>query len=219
MLIVAKHIYDTGLEGSDGRVGTLYDLLFDDQSWKVQHLVVRTNRWVRGRQVLLTPTVIEYADWPERHVQVRLTREQARHSPDADADLPVERRQMLEAAAQGLIAEAYWWKVLDVSSEFEGDPHLHSTKLLSGLHIHCTDSQLGHVEDFVIDDENWRVADLVVATRNWWPGKRVVVEPTLMKSINWDGREIQLTLPREQIEHRPAYEGKLPLQEPVLENV
>ena len=84
--------------------------------------------------------------------------------------------------------------------------------MLTGLHIHCTDGQLGHVEDFVIDDETWRVADLVVDTRNWWPGKRVLVEPTLVKSIDWDDQGIRLTLSREQIEHRPAYKGKLPME-------
>ena len=89
MCIVAKHVYGTALEGSDGRVGTVCDLLFDNQSWKLRHLVVSSGHWLRGRQVLLDPEVIEHADWPERHVQVRLTREQARQSPNADADLPV----------------------------------------------------------------------------------------------------------------------------------
>ena len=218
MFIVAKHIYGTALEGSDGRVGTLYDLLFDDQSWKLRHLVVSTGRWFRGLQVLVDPEVIERTDWPERHLQVRLTREQARQSPNADADLPVARRQILEAVTQALVSEAYWAKIPDLSSEFEGDPHLHSTKMLTGLHIHCTDGQLGHVEDFVIDDETWRVADLVVDTRNWWPGKRVLVEPTLVKSIDWDDRGIRLTRSREQIEHWPAYKGKLPTEERMLGN-
>ena len=126
---------------------------------------------------------------------------------------------MLEGAAQWVISEGYPAKMCDVSSTFEGDPHLHSTKLLSGLHIRCSDGQLGHFEDFVIDDENWRVAALVVATRNWWPGKRVVVDPMLVKSINWEDREIRLTVPRKQIEHRPAYKGRLPLEEPMCGNV
>ncbi len=218
-MFIAKQMYGTAIEGSDGHVGTLYDLLFDDRSWKVRHLVVRTDRCFRGRQVLLDPAVIEHADRRKRHLQVRLTREHARQSPNADADLPVARRQMLKAAAQWVISEGYPAKMCDVSSAFEGDPHLHSTKLLSGLHIHCSDGRLGHVEDFVIDDEDWRVAELVVATRNWRLGKRVVVDPTLVKSINWEDREIRLALPREQIEHRPAYKGKLPLEEPTCGDV
>ena len=50
--------------------------------------------------------------------------------------------------------------------------------------------------------------DLVVDTRNWWPGKRVLIEPSLVESIDWDEREIRLSLPRDQIEHRPAYQAR-----------
>jgi hypothetical protein len=68
---------------------------------------------------------------------------------------------------------------------------------------------------FVINDEIWREADLVVDTRNWWPGERVLVEPTLVKSIDWDDRGIRLAPSREQIEHWPANKGKLPIEEPL----
>ena len=65
-------------------------------------------------------------------------------------------------------------KMCDVSSTFEGDPHLHSTKLLSGLHIRCSDGQLGHFEDFVIDDENcawplwWSLPAIGGLASVWW---------------------------------------------------
>ncbi len=41
----------------------------------------------------------------------------------------------------------------------------------------CPDGRLGHLEDFVIDDLAWSIRSLVVDTRNWWPGKRVLIEP------------------------------------------
>jgi sporulation protein YlmC with PRC-barrel domain len=218
MLINAKHAYGTALEGSDGRVGTLYDILFDDQSWRIRHLVVSTDRWFRGRQVLLEPEVAEAVDWPDRRLQVRLTRQDVRESPSVDTDLPAARQQMLQAA-QVLLWEAYWTGVLDSSTELKGDPHLRSTKMLTGLHIHCTDGPLGHVADFVIDDETWTVCDLVVDTRNWWPGKHVLVEPTLVESIHWEEREIRLALPREQLDHRPAYPHEMPSHEPMVGSV
>ncbi len=209
MLITAKQMYGTPLEGSDGRVGSLYDLLFDDQSWKLRHLVVGMDRWFLGQQVLLDPEVVERTDWTDRRVRVRLTKEQVRQSPSVDTDLPVARRQSLEAA-QMLVWETYWMSILDTSPEIKGDPHLRSTKMLAGLHLHCTDGQLGHLEDFLIDCQTWLVRDLVVDTRNWWPGKRVLIEPGLVESIDWEHREIRLSLPREQVEHRPAYPHETP---------
>jgi hypothetical protein len=218
MLVVAKQMYGTPLEGRDGRVGTLYDILFDDHAWTIRHLVASMDRWFLGRQVLLDPRVVEGAEWPNRRIQVRLSKDEVRHSPTVDSDLPVARCQSIEAA-QVLVWEAYWSSILDTSPEIEGDPHLRSTRMLTGLHIHGTDGQLGHVEDFLIDDQTWSVRDLVVDTRNWWPGKRVLIEPTLVESINWFDREIRLSLPRDQIEHRPAFSREMPSEQPMVGSV
>lgn len=217
MLIAARDMYGAALEGNDGRVGTLYDVLFDDQSWKLRHLVVSLDRWFLGRQVLVDPPVIEWADWANRRLQVELTKEQTWKSPSVDTDLPVARLQMIETA-QMLIWEAYWTTILDTAPEKAGDPHLRSTKMLTGLHIHCTNGQLGHVADFLIDDHEWTVRDLVVDTRNWWPGKHVLVEPGLVEVIDWEDREICLSLPREDVEDRPAYRHEISSEEQLVEN-
>jgi hypothetical protein len=208
-------MYGVRFEGIDGRVGVLYDLLFEDQGWSLRHFVVSLDRWFLGRQVLLDPEVIERREWPERRLRVRLTKEQVRHSPGADTDLPVARREAM-AAAQVLVWEAYWTSILDNMPELEGDPHLRSTKMLTGLHLHCTDGPLGHVEDFLIDDQTWSVRELVVDTRNWWPGKRVLIEPRLVEAIDWDDREIRLLLPREEVEERPAYPQETPSEESIV---
>jgi hypothetical protein len=218
MLIACKNAYGTTLEESDGHVGTLYDILFNDLSWKLRHLVVGMDRWFLGRQVLLDPEVIQRADWPNRRLLVRLTKEQVRQSPSVESDLPVARRESL-AAAQVLVWEAYLTSVLDASLEPRGDPHLRSTKMLTGLRLHCTNGQLGHIADFLIDDQTWSVGDLVVDTRNWWPGKHVLVESSLVESIDWDNREVRLSLPREQVEDRPAFEHAAPSDESLVGSV
>ncbi len=214
MLIEAKRMYGAALEGTDGRVGTLADILFDDRSWRLRHLVVNTDRWHFGRQVLLEPTVVQRADWRDRRLLVRLTRQQVRSSPGVESDMPAARGEAI-AAAQVLVWEAYWTSILDATAATQGDPHLRSTKMLAGLHLHCTDGQLGHVADFLIDDDAWAVRELVVDTRNWWPGKHVLVEPRLIEAIDWDEREIRLSLPREEVEDRPAYPEEMPAEEPV----
>jgi hypothetical protein len=211
MLIAAKKMYGIPLEGADGRVGTLSDILFDDNSWRLRHLVVNLDRWFLGQQVLLDPNVIERMEWSDRKMLVHLTKEQARQSPNVDTDLPVARREIQEAAHL-LVWEAYWTSVLDTLPEMEGDPHLRSTKMLTGLHLHCTDGQLGHVVDFLIDDQQWSVGELLVDTRNWWPGKRVLIEPSLVERIDWVEREIWLSLPRGQVEDRPAFEYDTPIE-------
>jgi hypothetical protein len=34
---------------------------------------------------------------------------------------------------------------------------LRGTKVVTGYHIQASDGEIGHVEDFIIDDENWAV--------------------------------------------------------------
>jgi hypothetical protein len=43
--------------------------------------------------------------------------------------------------------------------------------------IGATDGEIGHVEDFLLDDESRAFRYLVVDTRNWWPGNKVLVAP------------------------------------------
>ena len=61
---------------------------------------------------------------------------------------------------------------------------------MSDYEIHAQDGEIGHVEDFVIDDKTWRVRYLVVVTRNWFPGKRVLLSPDWIEEISADNREI-----------------------------
>jgi uncharacterized protein YrrD len=215
--ITAKHAYGASIGGIDGRGGTLYDILFDDQSWRVRHLVVSTERWFHGRQVLIGPEVVEQTDWPGQRVSVRLTKQQVMRSPRAETDLPVARRKNQESARM-LVWEAYWAGIPDVPAEARGDPHLRSTKVLVGLHIHCADGSLGHVDDFIIDDEAWRIRYLVVETRNWWPGKRVLVELNWIESIRWEDGQIYLALSRDEVLGRPAFEGSPPSEQSMVES-
>jgi hypothetical protein len=147
---------------------------------------------------------------------LRLTKDQVRESPTIQSDRSLPDQPAIEAA-QMLVSEAYSTNIVDAEDDHESEPHLCSTKMLTGMHVHCADShQLGHIEDFLVDDETWCVRDLVIDTRNWLPGKRVLIEPALVKSINWEDREIYLSLPRDQIEHRPAYEHEPTSDEPLV---
>ena len=66
------------------------------------------------------------------------------------------------------------------------DPHLRSTRDVSGHHIQAADGEIGHVEDFIIDDETWAIRYLIIDTQNWWPGKKVLVSPQWIERVSWE---------------------------------
>ena len=85
------------------------------------------------------------------------------------------------------------------------DPHLRSTDAVSDYNIQAADGEIGHVEDFVIDDETWAIRYLIVDTRNWWPGKKVLVSPQWIDRVSWSESKVFVSLSRETIKQSPEY--------------
>jgi len=87
-----------------------------------------------------------------------------------------------------------------------GDPHLRSTSEVIGYYIEATDGEIGHVEDFIIDDQSWAIRYLEVDTVNWWPGKKVVVTPQWIERVSWAESTVYVNLARETIKKAPEYD-------------
>jgi hypothetical protein len=47
---------------------------------------------------------------------------------------------------------------------------------ITGYPIHATDGEIGHVEDFMVDDENWATCFLVVATLDSVCRRRMIMK-------------------------------------------
>src|SRR4030095_14174197 len=92
MLWDASAINGYAIEASDGLLGTVSDLLFDDVGWAIRWLVVDTGNWLHGRKVLLPPSALRQSDRTLRHFSVKLTMQQVKDSTDVDTDQPVSRQ-------------------------------------------------------------------------------------------------------------------------------
>ena len=86
------------------------------------------------------------------------------------------------------------------------DVHLRSVKAVTGYHIHATDGEIGHVEDFLIEDADWSIRYLLVDTTNWWAGKTVLVSPRSVRDIDWSDQLVNLDVNRQRIQDSPAYD-------------
>jgi hypothetical protein len=231
MLWDASAINGYAIEASDGRLGTVSDLLFDDVGWVVRWLVVDTGNWLPGRKVLLPLSALGRPDRALRHFPVKLTMQHVKDSPDVDTDQPVSRQieahvydyfgwdpywggsflPMRDAMATRFVAPLY--EPGSTSPDLaradaqpnEGDPHLRSIATIIGCHIHASDGEIGHVEEFLVDDAGWNIRYIKVDTRNWWPGERVLISPYSVREIDWAGRLIQVDVNRQKIKDSPPY--------------
>ena len=217
------------IEATDGQLGTVSDFLFEDDSWIVRWLVVDTGDWLPGRKVLLPLSVLGKPDRSLRQFPVKLSMQQVVDSPDIDTHRPVSRQleteiydyygwnpywsggyfpvsgAMSTPFVQPLYLSGSLPRVhagLDAQAN-DADPHLRSIAALTGYHVHATDGAIGHVDDFLVEDAGWSIPYVVLDTRNWWPGKKVLVSPGSMREIDEALRVIHLDIDRQKVKDSP----------------
>jgi hypothetical protein len=223
MLHKAKTLNGYKLDGLDGEIGKVSEFYFDDHYWVVRYLVANTGTWLSGRHVLLSPYALGVVSEEAHRVAINLTKKQIEDSPSLDSDKPVSRQ--FEASFYGYYGwppysvGPYMWGAypyiardpmkwaIDAAKEKEKtwDPHLRSTYDVGGHHVQAEDGEIGHVDDFVIDDENWAIRYLIIDTRNWWPGKRVLVSPRWIERVSWNESTVFVRLSRNAIKRSPEY--------------
>jgi hypothetical protein len=234
MLWKASAIKGYAIAANDGRLGAVSNFLFDDATWLVRWLVVDTGHWLSGRKVLLPPSVLGHIDPKGHELTVRLAKQEVEDSPGIDTDRPVSRQ--MESDLYDYYGWApYWGSSFYVgsyshrggaspASPFLGsrerekediadarrdayNPHLRSVEAVTGYHIHATDGEIGHVEDFLVEDADWSIHYLVVDTKNWWPGRKVLISPRSAQKIDWTKRLVGLDVDRQTVRDSPAYDA------------
>ena len=234
MLQTAGHLKGVTIEAMDGDIGSVQDLYFDDHTWTVRYLVVDTGTWLPGRQVLISPFAFQPVPGASR-LRTSLTKEQVSDSPSVDSDRPVDRQR--EIAFSQYYGYPYYWdgpyrwgelaypvlpaapQPSDVEREIEqiarerenADPHLRSARDVMGYYIHATDGDIGHVEDFLLDDGSWAIRYIIVDTRNWLPGRKVLVSPEWIRNVSWEESKVHVDLSKRHIEAAPEFDPSVPL--------
>jgi hypothetical protein len=221
MLRQAKEFRSYKLRARDGDIGNAREFYFDDRYWTVRYLVADTGGWLTDRQVLISPYALSPANDAERVLPVDLTKKQIEESPSLNSDQPVSRQYEMQyygyygwpyhadgvnpGGASPYIADDRETREETIRREEAWDPNLRSTSDVTGHHIQALDKEIGHVEDFIIDDQTWSIRYLVVDTKNWWPGKHVLVSPQWIKRVSWAELKVFINLSSEVVERSPEY--------------
>jgi hypothetical protein len=231
MLFVESMLKGYTVEASDGKIGVVRDFLFDDQSWKIRWLVLDAGSRLPRRKILLHPSALAAPEPLRKSIAVKLTKAEVDGSPDFLEHQPVSRQM------EAHLYDYYGWDPTWGSSYFgggaiatpfsspplvggvppeeaaaaanpeEADAHLRSTSEVTGYHVHATDGEIGHVENFVFDHANWDIRYFGVDTRNWWAGEHVLISPYAVREIDWAGRHVELNITRAQVKASPPWDS------------
>lgn len=229
------------LVARDGEIGRSKDFLFDDEQWAVRYMVADTGKWLPGREVLISPLAIGGSDWENRRLEVDMSRDAVEASPPLERNAPVSRLYEMR------LSRHYRWPIYwggggvwgphtiprelireaPASQESEEDldledperSHLRSVKEVTGYHIRAADGEIGHVEDFIANDTTWSIPFMAIDTRNWLPGRKVLVAPDWITSMNWADRHVAVDLTREAIKTSPKFDPSAPVNQGYVERL
>lgn len=246
MLHPAKKLEKAEVRGTDGVLGHVADLLFDDRFWHLRYFIVDTGVWLSGRRVLLSPLAFAAGNNDPGCLAAQLSQAQVRGSPSIDDTVPLTREH------ESKLHEYYQWRpywasavplsgdvlpdpvttsmtdappATNLARETEArqqrehpavtalnnDPHLRSARHVRNHRIAATDGEIGHVDDFLVDPRTWQIRYLVVDTRNWWPGRRVLIAPLWLNRLSWNEAKVFADLSRDAIKSSPEYRPDQPV--------
>lgn len=222
---------------TDGEIGKIEEFYFDDQTWTIRYLIVKTGNWFSQKKVLISPKVLKQPDWDNQQFPVGLTKDQIENSPDIDTDKPVSRQN--EAALSTYYTwDNYWGDDAhgagifgsmpselyesDIAApqnvEYVPDPnadtHLRSTEEVKGYSIHATDGEMGKVVDYIMDDTNWKIDYLVVECGSWLNSRKVLLSTQNITEVNWENKTVIVNISTSQVEDSPEYDESKALDEP-----
>jgi uncharacterized protein YrrD len=225
MLIKASSLKDYKLDSLDGELGKVKEFYFDDKHWTIRYLVADTGNWLTGRQVLISPYALLSVNTDKKNIAVNLTKKQIEDGPSLNSDKPVSRQ--FEQTYYGYYGFPMYWggpymwgrypyierdlekwrEQAPVDKSWDSD--LRCTSEVSGYHLQVVDGEIGHIEDFIIDDETWAIRYLIIDTKNWWHGKRVLLSPKWIERVSWDESKVFINLSQEEIKQSPEYTEEL----------
>lgn len=235
MLNTAKDLGKYSVRATDGELGGVDDFYFDDEDWTVRYVVVGTGGQISPHKALVAPRLVSEANAATRVLHTEVTREQLENGPGIEAYPPVAAQQGADYYAYHGTAP-YWagWlgtvpgpagatytRAFPVEppapggpAEPEGrpdDPRLRSVREVEGHRVQGLDGEIGHLEDFVVDDEAWVIRYLVVDASNWLPGKKVLVSPRWISGVGRADAEVHADVGSIEIKGAPAWVPGTPI--------
>jgi hypothetical protein len=166
-----------------GQVKTFY---FDDRHWTIRYLVGDTGASPSGREALISTGAVEAVSRERHRIVLGVTKQQVEQAPSLVNGQPVSPA-----------FEEAW------------TPHVHRASDVFGAYVQTPDGEIGHVEDFLVDEDTWAIRYLVINTQNWGPGRRVLMAPRWIQRVAWGQWELFVAFAEETIREAPEYTDRL----------
>lgn len=223
----AKKLLKMTVETSDQELGQVESFYFDDERWVIRYLLVNRGSTLSPDMVLISPILIDRVDFEQSRIRLYVDTKAVNNSPDIDTQEPVSRR-MEEALVEHYGHSLYWvgnniWggyvdpKLLAgkmspeeehemLQAENRDESHLRSFREVTGYRIKTPQGMYGHIDDFLIEEQTWKIIGMVVDRFKLLPHKKMYVETTKINGISWSSSQIDVDMSKEELQQTEEYE-------------
>jgi hypothetical protein len=170
---------------------------------------------ITGKYVVLPPAAFGQPDVKDTSFPVSLSCAELKNGPTLAIDDTEYRKH-----ADELCLHHGWepcWRCPSVGPEWEQDKSLEeemqmrSSREVMSYDVEATDGSIGHVEDLILDDSDWIIRYVVIHTKNWLPGRKVLIAPSWIARIMWDEKKVQLSHTRQEVKESPVFDPAEPV--------
>ncbi len=221
MIRSCKSLEGYSLHALDGEIGHLKTLHFNDEDWSIKYLVIDLGGFWSEKKVLLLPSASYEFSWIEQNISVKLTREQIKSSLPYNADLPVSDQHelinrinfkslyLIEPWSGSFLP--LWFPDLSAGQALKnlvqeiGDKDLRCVKMITGYKVVLNDKELGKVEDFILDCNEWKLREIVIETNHLLHSSKKIIPVSKIKVFDTDNEKIELDLSSTELEDYPDY--------------
>lgn len=230
-----KDLRDTTLVTPEGEAGTIEDFIFHDHDWAIRYAVIDLTD--DRRYTLVIPETLDRINSESGQLITSLSKEMLHHSPDFHLDQPISRG--IETEVHDYFQWPYYWEgektipttgpddltgvplaEMEIDLEAQQDQMSESEEefydnlkrlddILGFRLLTRTGEDLGRLEDFIVQVDDWKMMYAIVSLGGLLPSKRVLVSPSQMEEIDPNTGGIIVSLKSETIQSSPEFSEEM----------
>lgn len=232
MLYLTSTLQSCNVHATDGEMGKVKDIYFDDHDWAIRYAQVDTHKWLPARNVYVSPSSFKGVNKDEGLVEVNHTKETIKNSPTIPADSEIS------TANEASLTEYYGWNrywmggglwgasdrpvvpqipAQDAEntarrSEMEMSENTNYVLLNEsdtiGMKVHGHDGNMGEITDLVFDDDNWKIQYLAVKFLKVPTERYYLIDALHITSLEWVEKDLYVDLKADYLDTQTSYETK-----------
>jgi hypothetical protein len=196
MLLNSKELIRYDVVASDGPVGDVDDLLFDENEWRVRLIVVKMDGFLTHHSVLVATADVAEIELPSETLRLNLSRVAVKEKSDIAIKWQADSGVRAASARGGVSAV---------------EPALASANAAADYDLLAVDGRVGLIHGMLIDSATWRIRYIVVDAGEWLENRFTLLSPTVTCSLDHNDRTVLTNVTKRQVQDSPPYDADVEL--------